>query len=93
MVWFSATPVIGNNTSGFLRTNFGENEGIKQQRRFSGRMKQRTVSLFVLLVLSHSFKTCGTGKGFVGEGSLVVRLWAVLSIHILVGIGSVVYLC
>ena len=52
--------------------------------------EQPTVSFLVLLVLSHRFEASGTGKEFVGEAGLVVRLRAILAIDILVGLGGVV---
>ena len=67
--------------------------GREQGGRFSRWMGHPTVSLLVLLVLPHSFEACGTGKSFVGEGTLVVWLWTVLSVYILVGLGGVVYMC
>ena len=49
-------------------------------------MGQRTICFLVLLVLSHGFEACGTGKEFVGEAGLIVRLRAVLSVNILVSL-------
>lgn len=48
-------------------------------------MGRRTISLFVLLVLPHSFEANGTGSQFVGEVALVVGL-TVISVDLLVGL-------
>ncbi len=56
-------------------------------------MGQRTISLFVLLVLSHGFEACGTSEDFVAEATLVVGLIGlrpVLPVDILVGLRGVV---
>lgn len=49
-----------------------------------------TIGFLVLLVLPHSFHTCGTGKHFVGEAALVIGLRPILSVDVLVGLRSVV---
>ena len=54
---------------------------------------ERTVGLFVLLILSHGFEAGGTGKEFVGEVSLVIGfigLRAILSVDVIVCLRGVV---
>ena len=51
---------------------------------------QSTVGFFVLLIFPHGFETCGTGKEFVRETALIVRLRTILSVDILVSLRGVV---
>lgn len=62
----------------------------RRVRFFWSGVGQRTVSLLMLLVLSHGFEACGTGKQLVREAGLVIRLGAILSVDVLVSLGSVV---
>ena len=67
-------------------------DGRKKGKMGAG-WEERTVGLFVLLILSHGFEAGGTGKEFVGEVSLVVGvigLRAILSVDVTVCLRCVV---
>lgn len=49
-------------------------------------MGQRTISLLVLLVLSHGFEARSTSDDFVREAGLVVGLRPILSVDVLVSL-------
>lgn len=69
-------------------------DGARVEESLTGRVDlevgPQTIGFLVLLVLPHSFHTCGTGKHFVGEAALVIGLRPILSVDVLVGLRSVV---
>lgn len=66
----------------------------KWDRKPRGKCKsgvgQLTISFFMLLVFPHGFEASGTGKDFMREAALVVRLRTILSVDVLVGLRGIV---